>query len=339
MTATPALAITYAPVNQPGPSLSVPAAQLRSALVCTASVTRARRAPVLLVPGTLLNPSEFAWNWEPALSRAKIPYCTVDLPNDGMADIQIAGEYIVSAIRTMHAMSGQKVDIVGHSQGGMVPRWALRFWPDTRPLVNAVIGLSPSNHGTVDANLACADGCAPAIWQQAIGSHFLAALNSYQETFAGISYTNIYTDTDEVVVPNIGPHPSSALTTGDGAITNVAIQQVCPNDVSEHLGIGTYDATAYAIALEALTHAGPANPALVPRSVCLDPLMPGVNPLTFPLDFATLGAGVAETLATYPHVSTEPPLACYVTAHCPGQPAPRTRATRTVRRRTARRSG
>jgi triacylglycerol esterase/lipase EstA (alpha/beta hydrolase family) len=333
--AGPALAVTYAPVNTPGPPLSVPVSQLRAALVCTASVSHARRAPVLLVPGTTLNPSEFAWNWEPALTHAGIPYCTIDLPNNGMSDIQTAGEYIVYSIRTMYREAGRKIDIVGHSQGGMVPRWALRFWPDTRTMVSDVIGLSPSNHGTIDANAVCTLGCAPAIWQQAIGSHFLAALNSYQETFAGISYTNIYTDTDEVVVPNIGPHPSSALTTGDGQITNVAIQQVCPNDVSEHLGIGTYDATAYAIALEALTHPGPADPALVPTSVCLDPLMPGVDPLTFPVNFAKLTLGVAQTLATYPHVSAEPPLACYVTVSCPGDRAASTPArTRTEAKRS-----
>ena len=30
----------------------------------------------------------------------------------------------------------------------MIPRWALRFWPDTRVMVDHVVGLSPSNHGT-----------------------------------------------------------------------------------------------------------------------------------------------------------------------------------------------
>ena len=109
---------------------------------------------------------------------------------------------------------------------------------------------------------------------------------------------------------------SSALHGGGGAITNVAIQQVCLTDPTEHLGIGTYDNTAYAIAMEALTHGGPADPSLVSRSVCLDPLMPGVDPLTLAIDMARLGTLVATTLATYPHSATEPPLACYVTASC-----------------------
>lgn len=316
--AGPARATAYAPVDTPGPPLSVPLPLLKQALVCTASVAHANREPILLVPGTTLNPTEFTWNWDRALTAQSWPYCTIDLPGNAMGDIQIAGEYVVYAIRTMHRLSGRKIDIVGHSQGGMVPRWALRFWPDTRSMVDDLVGLSPSNHGTLDANAICAIGCAPSIWQQRSNANFIAALNSYQETFPGISYTNIYTDTDEVVVPNFGPNASSALHGGGGEITNVAIQQVCPTDVTEHIGIGTYDATAYAIAIDALTHAGPADPARVSRQVCLDPLMPGVNPLTFATDFAQMSVLIATTLATYPHVSAEPPLACYVTASCPG---------------------
>jgi hypothetical protein len=142
----------------------------------------------------------------------------------------------------------------------MVPRWALRFWPDTRSMVDDLVGLSPSNHGTLDAIPACAQSCAPAFWQQRSNAAFIAALNSAQETFPGISYTSIYTDTDEVVVPNFGPAASSSLSGGGGAVTNVAIQSVCPNDLTEHLGIGIYDNTAYLLALDALSHPGPADP-------------------------------------------------------------------------------
>jgi pimeloyl-ACP methyl ester carboxylesterase len=309
--------VRYAPVNAPGPGLTVPAAQLSQALVCSGNLAGSGHEPILLVPGTTLNPTtDFSWNWEPALDAQDWPYCTINLPGNGMANIETAAQYVVAAIRTMHALSGTKIDIVGHSQGGMIPRWALRFWPDTRAMVDHVVGLSPSNHGTLDAVAICAVTCAPSFWQQASNSKFIAALNSGAETFAGISYTNIYTNTDEVVVPNFGPAASSALHTGSGQITNVAIQQVCPLDVTEHLGIGTYDNTAYQIAMEALTHSGSGNPALVPTSTCLQPLMPGVDPLTFATNEANLVATVATTLATYPHVAAEPALACYVTASC-----------------------
>lgn len=72
-----------------------------------------------------------------------------------MGDIQVTGEYVVHAIRTVHQLSGRQTDVLGFSQGGMLPRWALRFWPDTRPMVNAFVALDPSNHGTLDSWTVC----------------------------------------------------------------------------------------------------------------------------------------------------------------------------------------
>ena len=327
-----AASAAYAPPSRPGPPLSVPAAKLAAALTCTGTLHGAAHAPVLLVPGTALNPStDYGYGWEPALSKLGWPYCAVTLPGNAMGDIQVAGEYVVYAIRTMHAAYGGRIDIVGHSQGGMVPRWALRFWPDTRAMVDDLVGLSPSNHGTLDAIPACAQSCAPAFWQQRSDAAFIAALNSAQETFPGISYTNIYTNTDEVVVPNFGPAASSSLTGGGGAITNVAIQSVCPADLTEHLGIGIYDNTAYQLALDALTHPGPADPSRVAATTCLSPLMPGIDPSTFAADYANTLASVASTVATSPQTTAEPPLACYVTATCPtGRAAPQQRSTRAL---------
>src|SRR5205823_14139011 len=131
----------YAPVNQRGPKLEVPRKTLRAALRCTPSVSTDAREPILLVPGTTLTPEEnFSWNYERALDALALPYCTIELPGKAMGDIQVAGEYVVYALRRMSHFEGKgkarKVQIIGYSQGGMVPRWALRFWPDTRKLVD-----------------------------------------------------------------------------------------------------------------------------------------------------------------------------------------------------------
>jgi Lipase (class 2) len=320
--AVPALAhAAFAPPDTPGPPLSVPQHKLAAALACTGHLARAGRAPILLVPGTTLTPQvEYSWNWEPALTKLGRPFCTVTLPDNAMGDVQVAGEYVVYAVRRMHSRSNRRVDIIGHSQGGMVPRWALRFWPRTRDMVDDLIGMSPSNHGTVDAIPACTAGCAPAFWQQRTGSNFLRALNSYQETFPGISYTSVYTRTDEVVVPNVGPAASSSLHGSGGEIANVAIQDVCPADTSEHLAIGTYDNTAYALAIDALTHRGPADPQRVELSVCAHPLMPGVRPSSFAIDYGRELAYIGKVIATSPTVGSEPPLACYTTATCDSRP-------------------
>jgi pimeloyl-ACP methyl ester carboxylesterase len=312
-----AQAITYAPPDRPGPPLSVPQADLDAALSCAGNLAAARRGPVLLVPGTAYSPkSDFSWNWEPALTKLGIPWCVVALPGNGMGDIQTAAEYVVNGIRTMYAQSGRRIAIIGHSQGGMVPRWAFRFWPNTRKMVDDEIGLSPSNHGTLDADPVCILGCAPSFWQQRDKADFIKALNSYQETFPGISYTTAYTRLDEVVFPNLAGQ-GSALHGGGGAITNVAIQQICPLDVSDHLAIGTYDPVAYAIAIDALSHPGPADPSrLIGTGLCTKLLMPGVNPVTFATDEASSVAEVGAAVATYPHVPKEPPLRCYVTGGC-----------------------
>src|SRR5436190_11290501 len=261
-----AAAAEYAPLNHRGPRLSVPAKQLKAALQCTASVASDPREPILLVPGTTMTPEvNFSWNYERALNALGLPYCTIELPNRAMSDIQVAGEYVVYALRRMSRFEGRrsrKVQVIGYSQGGMVPRWALRFWPDTRKLVDDDVGLDASNHGTITAEGACAlEGCAPAVWQQRASSPFIAALNSFAETFPGISYTEVYSQNDEIVVPNLDESGSSSLHTGGGQIANIAVQQVCPGHVADHLAMGSYDPVGYALALDAVTHAGPAQAA------------------------------------------------------------------------------
>jgi pimeloyl-ACP methyl ester carboxylesterase len=311
-----ASAITYAPVDQPGPALSVPQSALDASLQCNGDPTTGP-TPVLLVHGTGSNPHDnFSWNWVRALDDLGTSWCTVALPGNGMDDIQVGAEHVVNAIRTMHTAAGRRISIIGHSQGGMIPRWALRFWPDTRAMVDDQIGLAPSNHGTATAQFTCLPDCAPAIWQQRDDSEFIKALNSHQETFAGISYTAIYTHTDAIVTPNLDETGSSSLRTGDGQIENVAIQEVCPSDVSEHLAVGILSNTAYELAVDALTHPGPANPSrLDPTNVCLNPLMPALPP-TFATDSATAATNLLTTILTYPHVPSEPALKCYVTASC-----------------------
>ena len=306
----------YAPLDRPGPALSVSQAALQRSLSCTGNLTDPAFEPVLLVPGTASAPHEvFSWNYERAFTQAGRPWCTVTLPGHTLLDIQRNGEYLVYAIRTLYAAAGnRRIGILGWSQGGMVPRWALRFWPDTRAMVADLIGLDPSNHGTLDSQASCllTSQCPPAFWQQASDAQFIAALNSGAETFAGIAYTTIYSRTDEVVVPNETARGSFALHTGRGMKVNIAVQQICPNDLSEHLAMGTYDPVGYALAIDALNRTGPANPADIPPSVCLEPYQPGVKPGSFAQDFARVAADAVAFTAKAPEVTAEPALDKYV---------------------------
>ena len=290
---------------------------LASTLRCHGDLARSRQAPVLLVHGTAVDPSQFGWNWMRSLDDSGTPWCSVDLFRNAMGDIQISGERVAYAIRTMHAQAGRRrIDVIGHSQGGMVPRWALRFFPDTRAMVDDVIGLAASNHGTLVAGSFCAPDCAPAIWQQRAGSRFMAALNEGAETWAGISYTNIYTWADEFVQPNLDDSGSTSLHTGKGRITNVAVQDVCPLAVVDHLTVGTSDATAHALARDALAHDGPANPRRIDGSTCLRPMMPATDLAATGVGLTEAGVQIVQSLATAAKVPAEPPLRCYVRSTC-----------------------
>jgi hypothetical protein len=318
--------VAYAPLDRPGPALSVPAATLQAAVKCSGDLAAGSLEPVLLNPATGVTPDQnYSWNYERAFTAQHRAWCAVTMPYDTLGDIQVAGEYLVYAIRTMHAAAHRRIAILGHSQGGMSMRWALRFWPDTRAMVDDVIGMAGTNHGTSILG-ACYVGytsCPPADWQQSTNSAFVSALNSGAETFAGISYTEIYTHTDEVVQPNESPDTStSSLRTGAGAITNVATQSICPLDLDEHLAIGTIDPVSYALVMDALTHPGPAIPSRISPTVCFQLYQPGVNPLNVATYLQVL-AGAPGLLSVSlpdinlvgaPEVPSEPALRCYVLA-------------------------
>ena len=321
--AAPATAATYAPVDQPGPALSVPVATLRAAMSCHGD-PHSGGEPVLLNPATAVTPDQdYSWTYEKAFTAQGRYWCAVTMPQHTFQDIQVSGEYLVHAIRTMHAAAGRRIAVMGHSQGGMSMRWPLRFWPDTRAMVDDVIGMAGSNHGTT-ALPVCHVGltaCTPAVWQQQAGSKFLEALNSRAETFAGISYTEVFTHLDEVVVPDFDDAGAvSALHTGDGAITNVAVQDICPLDTSEHLLVGTTDPVTYALVMDALTHPGPAQPSRISSSICAQLFMPYVDPFDVNTLLQPLEAipGLVSTplpdlsLVGAPTVGAEPPLRPYV---------------------------
>jgi triacylglycerol esterase/lipase EstA (alpha/beta hydrolase family) len=333
-------AITYAPIDHPGPRLDVPTALLTESLSCTSTLGSATRDPVLLIPGTTVDPPEaYSWNYEKALAAQGIPYCAVTAPNHTDGDIQIAAEYVVHAVRYMRATSHHKVVMFGWSQGAStLPRWALRFWPGIRPMVASLVGLAPLNFtGSVVASAACAAGsCVPAAWQQAVGSQFMAALDSVQVTFPKIAYTVIYTRNDDVVTPDVNGD-LSVLPAGPN-VTNVAIQSICPTDDSDHLTLVASPA-AYAVAINAIDHPGhPADLAHVHvGQPCLPGTEPGVDPSDFVGEEAHIAADVGPRL-TEGMVDKEPPLKCYVTATCPAarSTAHHARAARTIRPRGGR---
>ena len=318
--------VSYAPLDRPGPALDVPVATMAAAMTCVGDPATSHGEPVLLNPATGVTAEQnYSWNYERAFTAQGRAWCALTMPYRTLGDIQTAGEYLVYGIRTLYARAHQRIAVMGHSQGGMSMRWALRFWPDTRAMVDDVIGMAGSNHGSTSVGF-CIPGklsCPPAVWQQGAKANFIAALNSGAETFAGISYTEIFTHHDEVVTPNnTDADSSSALHTGAGSIANIATQDICPGDPDEHLLVGTIDPVTYALVMDALDHPGPAVPSRISRSVCTQLYQPGVNPLNAAMYVQILAAAPGLTavdlpgvnLVGAPEVPNEPALRCYVLA-------------------------
>jgi hypothetical protein len=300
--------VATSPAGASSPPLTVPTATLDQALQCTSNLAGASRPPILLVPGTATTPQDtFAWNYERAFDELSWPWCSVTLPDSALGDATVSAQYVVWAIRVMRWVSRQPVDIVGYSQGGMLPRWALKYWPETRGFVQAMIALDPSNHGSVDANAVCSLACPAGIWQQEVGSPFLDALNNGPQTWPGINYTVIYSATDEIVPQAFNP---SALPPAPNVV-NVKVQDLCPLDLSEHLAMGTYDAVGYALVMDALTHGGLAAPDRISPLVCDSLFAPDVDPASLLSNFGVLVASLGIAFATAPQLTSPPPLPAY----------------------------
>ncbi|MGW7468043.1 esterase/lipase family protein [Streptomyces xantholiticus] len=233
--------------------------------------------PVVLVHGTLGNSVD---NWLAlAPYLVKRGYCVFSLdygqlPNvpffHGLGPIDKSAEQLSGYVdRVLTATGASEADIVGHSQGGMMPRYYLKFLGGAEK-VNALVGIAPNNHGTTlngfTELLPYFPGAAdllgehtPGLADQVIGSDFITKLNEGGDTVPGVQYTVIATRYDEVVTPWQSQYLSGPN------VRNVLLQDLCPIDFSEHVAIGVFDLIAYHEVVNALdpAHAEPTTCASV----------------------------------------------------------------------------
>jgi len=233
--------------------------------------------PVVLVHGTFGDMSDSWQALSPLLHNNG--YCVFALNYGSYAGSGSLGIYATGDIRTsaeqlstfvnevLSATKASQVDIVGHSQGGMMPRYYLKFLGGAAK-VHTLVGLAPSNHGTTLDGLGTLAGffpgadaflgiLCPSCEQQVKGSSFLTSLNSGGDTVAGVDYTVIESVNDEVVTPY-----TSAFLSGPN-VTNITLQSQCILDQGEHLSM-PYDHIADADVLNALNPAHPVKPACTP---------------------------------------------------------------------------
>jgi triacylglycerol esterase/lipase EstA (alpha/beta hydrolase family) len=170
--------------------------------------------------------------------------------------------------KVLQATGASKLDVVGHSQGGMNIRYWIKYLGGADK-ISRLVGLSPSNHGTdlygLLSTLEMIPGVPAALGtvcqscnEQAVGSDFITDLNAGGETVPGIQYTVIQTRYDDVVTPY-----TSAFLAPASNVKNILLQNVCGLDFTDHLGI-TYDPVAEGLVLNALDPAHAKTPPCVP---------------------------------------------------------------------------
>ena len=224
--------------------------------------TAAHPYPVVLVHGTF---GDMTDSWQ-ALSPllADHGYCVFALNYGGSPGNLFQGYQEIAASagqlsafvdQVLAATGAAKVDIVGHSQGGMMPRYYVDFLGGAAK-VDALVGLSPSNHGTnldglfgllsaFPGGSSFLSSLCSACTEQQVGSSFLTHLNAGGDTVAGVRYTVIATKYDEVVTPY-----SSQFLAGS-SVTNITLQNQCALDFADHLAV-IYDPVALNDVLNAL---------------------------------------------------------------------------------------
>jgi len=204
--------------------------------------------PVIIVAGTF-SP---AFANEPLATRLRADGYKVwifVLPNLGTTDINAASRALNTFADNVRANTGAaKVDLIGHSQGGLVARGYVKYYGGANE-VDSLISLGAPHYGTYVANLVNFLGFGSCIGivaceQMTIGSSYLNNLNAGSDVIGNVKYTNFYTIYDELV------RPVTNATLADGA-TNVKIQSKCWGRVVGHVGLIT-DGTVYSGVRQAL---------------------------------------------------------------------------------------
>ena len=214
--------------------------------------SKAHPRPVVLVHGTGGNA---ATNWGTysallanrgycvfALTYGVVPETTKPVALGGMDRIEVSARQLAAFVtKVRRATRAAKVDLLGHSQGTLMPNYYVRFLGGSK-FVKRYVSLAPLWHGvggdnaTLRTPLAVfGDGSMPickACNQMGAGSAFMTKMRSGRLAHPDVTYTNIVTKYDEVVVPY-----TSGIQTGYRNMRNIVLQDRCANDFSDHLQI------------------------------------------------------------------------------------------------------
>jgi triacylglycerol esterase/lipase EstA (alpha/beta hydrolase family) len=230
----------------------------------------------------------------------------------GLTKIEQSAEQLKAFVDRVRAATGAaKVDIVGHSEGSLMPNYYVRFlggnavvddyvglttlWAGTNPAGLATVatlglslGLTPV---VVDALAPLCESCP----QFLTGSEFIEKMNEGGVADPAVTYTNIVTKLDELVVP----YTSGLMAPGPN-VTNHVVQDLCVLDLAEHLTVAA-DPVATTLIQNALLPEPARRP--VPCTAVIPPL--GAPGYKAPAPLDSDGDGTPD-YALVGH-STDPP--------------------------------
>lgn len=206
------------------------------------------REPVVLLHGTSDNSS----TWDeliPVLQEEGMCVWAFDYGADdvtlqnanprakAIADLDESAREIAGQIDYVREVTGSdKVNLVGHSQGGLHIKTYTQMYGSAENVSHAVAiggnfhGTTLNGMGEVLAKMITAMPhfaqflASSASIQQVVGSEFVENLNALPDTSPGPLYTSIYSPADVTVTPN----SSSMLTPVDGAdVVNIDLGELC----------------------------------------------------------------------------------------------------------------
>ncbi|GAA1998427.1 alpha/beta hydrolase [Nocardiopsis rhodophaea] len=174
---------------------------------------------------------------------------------------QSAEELSTYVDKVLESTGAEEVDIVGHSEGSLMPNYYVKFLGGSEKVRNYV-ALTPLWDGTAffgaaELNrLGIAWGLDPTLGrsidqicgpcrQFLTGSDFLAEMNEGGAAVPGVTYTTIMTKYDVFVQPY-----TSGFLEGDD-VTNIVLQDECRTDISGHIA-AAYDPVVHRLVFNAL---------------------------------------------------------------------------------------
>jgi triacylglycerol esterase/lipase EstA (alpha/beta hydrolase family) len=226
--------------------------------------------PVVLVDGTFANQEDDYGALAPTLANAGYCVYTFAMGAPPRQFVQTIGPVVQSAqslaafIGRVRASTGaSKVDLIGHSQGGLVAEYYAKLLGGASNLRD-LIGLSPTTHGTTLNGLTAFASVFPGADQflgsvcqacvdQEAGSSVVSAVDNGAIAQSGVNYTIIETRNENVVTP-VG---SSFIQ--ERGVKNEYVQSSCPFDSVDHADL-SYDRIVFRLVLNALSPESAAAP-------------------------------------------------------------------------------